>query len=55
MGIATFASAALVVLGAVFAALGFLLAGSVLWVVIGLLAVFGGGVLSVAAGRPTLA
>ena len=51
MGIATFASGALVVLGAVFAILGFLLAGSVLWVAIGLLAVLGGGLLSVAAGR----
>lgn len=51
MSIAAFASGTLVVLGAVFAALGFLLAGSVLWVAIGLLAVFGGGMLSVAAGR----
>jgi hypothetical protein len=51
MSIAAFASGALVVLGAVFAILGLLLAGSVPLVVIGLLAIFGGGVLSVAAGR----
>ena len=51
MSIAAFASGALVVLGAVFAILGFILAASMLWVAIGLLAVFGGGVLSVAAGR----
>jgi hypothetical protein len=40
-----FAAGALIVLGVVITVLGFLLAGNILMVVIGLLAVFGGGLL----------
>ena len=45
---ANFASATLIVLGAVIAVLGFLLAGELVMVVTGLAAIFAGGVLSVA-------
>ena len=43
----SFAAGALVVLGSVITVLGFLLAGNMVMVVIGLLAIFGGGLLGV--------
>jgi uncharacterized membrane protein len=45
---ANFASATLIVLGAVIAVLGFILAGELVMVVTGLAAIFAGGLLSVA-------
>lgn len=49
--VTNFASGTLVVLGAVIAVLGFILAGRIEMVLIGLLAVFLGGVLSLAGRR----
>ena len=46
---ANFASATLIVLGAVIAVLGFILAGKLVMVVAGLAAIFAGGLLSIAA------
>jgi uncharacterized membrane protein len=46
---ANFASATLIVLGAVIAVLGFLLAGELVMVVTGLASIFAGGLLGVAA------
>lgn len=46
---ANFASGTLIVLGAVIAVLGFLLAGELVMVVTGLAAIFAGGLLGVAA------
>lgn len=46
-----FASATLIVLGVVIAVLGFLLAGNLAMVVIGLLSVFAGGLLGLAGTR----
>ena len=48
---ANFAAGTLIVLGAVITVLGFLLAANMIMVVIGLLAVFGGGLLSALAQR----
>jgi hypothetical protein len=45
---ANFASGTLIVLGAVIAVLGFILAGEIVMVVIGLAAIFAGGLLAVA-------
>jgi len=49
----SFAAATLVVLGAVITVLGFLLAGNMVMVVIGLLAIFGGGLLGTLERRAT--
>ena len=46
---ANFASAALIVLGAVITILGFILAGEIVMVAIGLASIFAGGVLAIAA------
>ena len=45
---ANFASAALIVLGAVVAILGFILAGELIMVAVGLASIFAGGVLAIA-------
>ena len=49
---ANFAAATLITLGVVIGVLGFLLAGNLAMVVIGLLAVFAGGLLGLADRRP---
>ena len=51
MSIAQFAAGALIALGVIFAFLGFLSAGSIPWVAVGLLAILAGGVLGVVAQR----
>jgi hypothetical protein len=45
-------SATLVILGSIFAVLGLFAAGNVVLIVIGLAAVFGAGILSLASSRP---
>jgi hypothetical protein len=49
----SFAAGTLIVLGALLTVLGFLLAGLMAWVAVGLIAIFGGGVLGAVDRRVT--